>query len=177
MAANMGCQPLILHPPRGSIRPHETIPLVRVQTERDVLSGNRGSELLLSSLSASDKPTANMQITKIITTVVATACVSTAVPTAHEKEVQHEAPSVAKGNNFCGNGQVMSCCNTKEGNKGLDVLGELLGGNCSPLELNLLGSLVDAGSAAQACGDQKVQCCSGDQYGLINIQCTDLELF
>lgn len=77
-----------------------------------------------------------MQITKIITTVVATACVSTAVPTAHEKEVQHEGPSVAKGNNFCGNGQVMSCCNTGDKKTGLSLLDGILGGNCSPFNVD-----------------------------------------
>ncbi|KFY18911.1 hypothetical protein V493_08265 [Pseudogymnoascus sp. VKM F-4281 (FW-2241)] len=121
-----------------------------------------------------------MQITKIITTVVATACVSTAIPTAHdnhnEKPSVGDKPSLGDGNAICGNGQVMSCCNSGDKQTGLDLLGGILGGNCSPLDLGILASLVRTGDAAHACGDQKAQCCTGDQYGLVNIQCTDLDL-
>lgn len=73
-----------------------------------------------------------MQISKIITTVVATACVSTAAPTV---ENDH-GPTIGKGGNaVCGNGQVISCCNSGDKKAGVSLLDGLLGGNCSPLQI------------------------------------------
>ena len=121
---------------------------------------------LLSSLSASDKPTANMQITKIITTVVATACVSTAIPTAHGDDHGKEAMVGPGGNVVCGNGQVVSCCNSKDTHNGLNVLDGLLGGNCDPL--NLIGLLVPI-NLNKACGNNQAACCTGNQNVSISV--------
>ena len=53
----------------------------------------------------------------------------------------------------CGNGQVMSCCNTKSFSLDLNILG----GNCSPLDLSVLLQVpID-----QACNGQQAACCTG----------------
>ncbi|KFZ22730.1 hypothetical protein V502_02794 [Pseudogymnoascus sp. VKM F-4520 (FW-2644)] len=113
-----------------------------------------------------------MQITKIITTVVATACLSTAVPTAHGGE-HSDGPTIGKGGNaVCGNGQVISCCNSKDQHNGLNLLDGLLGGNCSPLQIPVL-NLVPI-PVNKACGNNQAACCTGDQNGLVNLQCNNI---
>ena len=114
-----------------------------------------------------------MQISKIITTVVATACVSTAVPTGHNDG----GANGNDGNAICGNGQVVSCCNSS-GDKGAGLLDNLLGGNCSPLSLDgkpsyptyipnttdkqIVLNLVPL-NLNKACGNNQAACCTGNQ--------------
>ncbi|KFZ15336.1 hypothetical protein V502_05673 [Pseudogymnoascus sp. VKM F-4520 (FW-2644)] len=112
-----------------------------------------------------------MQITKIITTVVATACVSTAIPTAHGDDHGKEAMVGPGGNVVCGNGQVVSCCNSKDTHNGLNLLDGLLGGNCSPLTVPVVGVPIH-----KACGGNQAACCTGDQYGLVNLQCNNIAI-
>ncbi|KAL5353238.1 hypothetical protein ACLOAV_001273 [Pseudogymnoascus australis] len=113
-----------------------------------------------------------MQITKIITTIVATACVSTAVPTANGGDHGPEKTVGPGGNVVCGNGQVISCCNQEKKN-GLGLLDGLLGGNCSPL--NVLGLVVPI-NVNKACGNNQAACCTGDQNGLVNLQCNNINV-
>ncbi|OBT66504.1 hypothetical protein VE03_03588 [Pseudogymnoascus sp. 23342-1-I1] len=111
-----------------------------------------------------------MQISKIITTIVATACVSTAVPTAHD-----DGPTIGKGGNaVCGNGQVISCCNSEKKQNGGSLLDGLLGGNCSPLQIPVL-NLVPI-PVNKACGNNQAACCTGDQNGLVNLQCNNINV-
>ncbi|KFY18637.1 hypothetical protein V491_04743 [Pseudogymnoascus sp. VKM F-3775] len=110
-----------------------------------------------------------MQISKIITTVVATACVSTAVPTGHNDG----GANGNDGNAICGNGQVVSCCNSS-GDKGAGLLDNLLGGNCSPLSLDVL-NLVPL-NLNKACGNNQAACCTGNQNGLVNLACTNINV-
>ncbi|OAA36067.1 hydrophobin [Metarhizium rileyi] len=70
----------------------------------------------------------------------------------------------------CGNHQQLSCCN--KGNSAGTLLDGLLGGNCSPLDLSIIGVGVPLSTA---CSNQ-VACCTGDQNGLLNLACTNLNL-
>ncbi|KAG8414754.1 hypothetical protein J3459_014079 [Metarhizium acridum] len=70
----------------------------------------------------------------------------------------------------CGNHQKISCCN--KGNSAGTVLDGLLGGSCSPLDLTVLGIDIPISTA---CSNQ-VACCTGDQSGLLNLACTNLNL-
>lgn len=54
-----------------------------------------------------------------------------------------------EGNAVCGNGQVISCCNTNSVSNGSDgllgiggILDGLLGGSCSPLDIPIRKSIV-----------------------------------
>ncbi|KFY44516.1 hypothetical protein V494_01437 [Pseudogymnoascus sp. VKM F-4513 (FW-928)] len=116
-----------------------------------------------------------MQISKIITTVVATACVSTAVPTGGDKDHGHGhgGANDNDGNQICGNGQVVSCCNTGD-KAGAGLLDNLLGGNCSPLLIPIIGLLPI--QIQKACGNNQAACCTGDQNGLVNLQCNNINV-
>ncbi|KFY48878.1 hypothetical protein V495_00951 [Pseudogymnoascus sp. VKM F-4514 (FW-929)] len=115
-----------------------------------------------------------MQISKIITTVVATACISTAAPT-NNNDDHHDRPNkVGDGNAVCGNGQVVSCCNSQKGDTGADILGGLLGGNCDALQIPIV-NLIPA-QIQKACGNNQAACCTGDQNGLVNLACTNLNV-
>ncbi|KHN97414.1 hydrophobin [Metarhizium album ARSEF 1941] len=70
----------------------------------------------------------------------------------------------------CGNHQQISCCN--KGNSAGTLLDGLLGGNCSPIDLSVLAITVPISTA---CSNQ-VACCTGDQNGLLNLACTNLNL-
>ncbi|KIW35720.1 uncharacterized protein PV07_02402 [Cladophialophora immunda] len=86
--------------------------------------------------------------------------------------------TVEEASNQCGNGQVISCCNTST-SSGDDsgilsgTLNDVLGGSCSPIPVNVLGVQVPL---QQACGDNQAACCTGDQTGLVNVQCTPIAL-
>ncbi|KAL6246934.1 hypothetical protein RBB50_006241 [Rhinocladiella similis] len=83
----------------------------------------------------------------------------------------------------CGNGQVISCCNTSKstsdsGNGALlglnGLLDGVLGGSCTPLGVGVLGAGIPIN---KACGNNVAACCTGDQTGnLLNLQCTTLNL-
>ncbi|KAH0844974.1 Hydrophobin-like protein MPG1 [Fonsecaea pedrosoi] len=86
--------------------------------------------------------------------------------------------TVDQASNQCGNGQVISCCNTStsSGDVGGLLSGSLnglLGGSCSPIPVNVLGVQVPL---QQACGNNQAACCTGDQTGLVNVQCTPIGL-
>lgn len=75
----------------------------------------------------------------------------------------------------CGNGQVVSCCNASgdsASSGGLlgGVVSGSLGGSCSPIP-----SVVNV-PINQACGSNQAACCTGDQSGLVNVQCTSVLL-
>ncbi|KFY95021.1 hypothetical protein V498_03573 [Pseudogymnoascus sp. VKM F-4517 (FW-2822)] len=105
-----------------------------------------------------------MQITKIITTVVATACVSSAFPSAHQEEEQKHPKGGDKtsldGNMQCEGGKLY-CCDSSAG------FLDLLSLDC--LLMNALGASCDN---TQICctqnGDGSEQTCQS-QNGLINI--------
>lgn len=89
------------------------------------------------------------------------------------------------GNALCGNGQVVSCCNTNSVSSGAGgllgsggILDGVLGGSCSPLTIPIRkfwypshisnridGQMVAFGIALDhACGNKlAVACCTGDQ--------------
>ncbi|KIN04345.1 hypothetical protein OIDMADRAFT_143769 [Oidiodendron maius Zn] len=82
------------------------------------------------------------------------------------------------GNAVCGNGQVISCCNTNSVSNGAGgllglggALDGVLGGSCSPLNVAILAVLVPV---EKACGDNQAACCTGDQSGLVNLACTNV---
>ncbi|PSS20652.1 hypothetical protein M430DRAFT_41941 [Amorphotheca resinae ATCC 22711] len=84
------------------------------------------------------------------------------------------------GNAFCGNGQVISCCNktdnnSNNGKSGLLGLGldGVLGGSCQPLNIPVLA--VDV-PLTQACAGNQAACCTGDENGLVNLQCTNVNV-
>ncbi|OAP55835.1 hypothetical protein AYL99_09987 [Fonsecaea erecta] len=86
--------------------------------------------------------------------------------------------TVEQAGNQCGNGQVISCCNTStdtSGDGGIlsGSLNDILGGSCSPIPVNVIGVQVPL---QQACGDNQAACCTGDQTGLVNVQCTPIAL-
>ncbi|OAL29567.1 hypothetical protein AYO22_01981 [Fonsecaea multimorphosa] len=70
--------------------------------------------------------------------------------------------TVAEAGNQCGNGQVVSCCDTSTSSLASGLLsGDLngiLGGSCSPIPLSLVGLPV-----TQACVGSEAACCTGDQ--------------
>lgn len=70
----------------------------------------------------------------------------------------------------CGNHQQISCCS--KANSAGALLDGLLGGNCSPVDLSILAINVPISTA---CSFQ-VACCTGDQNGLLNLPCTNLNL-
>ncbi|KIN04348.1 hypothetical protein OIDMADRAFT_178387 [Oidiodendron maius Zn] len=85
-----------------------------------------------------------------------------------------------EGNAVCGNGQVISCCNTNSVSNGSDsllgiggILDGLLGGSCSPLDIPILAITIPI---TKACGNNQAACCTGDQSGLVNLQCTNVNV-
>ncbi|KHN95967.1 uncharacterized protein MAM_06072 [Metarhizium album ARSEF 1941] len=89
----------------------------------------------------------------------ATVAVAFAAPPLQNRDGT-KVPTVKAASAKCGNGQVISCCNG-----GL----ALVGGNCSPIPLLSLLPI------STACNNQ-VACCTGDQAGLVNLQCTLISL-
>jgi len=70
----------------------------------------------------------------------------------------------------CGNGQVVSCCNSKNEADGLvAIAGSILGGDCQPI----IAALIQV-PVSQACGGAQAACCTGDQNGLVNVQCNNI---
>ncbi|OBT47698.1 hypothetical protein VE00_02220 [Pseudogymnoascus sp. WSF 3629] len=96
-------------------------------------------------------------------------------------QTNNVGPTVGpKGNAQCGNGQVISCCNTKSTSTGAGgllglggVLDGVLGGNCNPLTIPVVGVAVPL---SQACAGNQAACCTGDQHGLVNVQCTNVNI-
>ncbi|TLS21640.1 uncharacterized protein PpBr36_09644 [Pyricularia pennisetigena] len=79
-----------------------------------------------------------------------------------------QGPSLSMAMQKCGSEKVVSCCNSKKGNSMGGLAGELnvLGGECKVIPINvLLNNLVPVN---KFCSDT-VMCCSGDQFGLVNI--------
>jgi len=96
-----------------------------------------------------------------------------------------DEPTVGpNGNAFCGNGQVISCCNTKSssgGSGGLlglgGVLDGVLGGDCNPLTIPIgkpwypsyISNRTDsqivgvAVPVSQACAGNQAACCTGSE--------------
>ena len=94
------------------------------------------------------------------------------------------------GNAKCGNGQVISCCNTKSVSNGAGglieiggVLNGVLGGSCSPLSIPVCKSRyhgyisnktdrqivsVDV-PVSQACAGNQAACCTGDSTVSISV--------
>lgn len=77
----------------------------------------------------------------------------------------------------CGDNQKIYCFN--KGNSAGSLVDGLLGGNCSPSPIDL--SIIDITELgiekpiSTACSNQ-VACCTGDQNGLLNLACTNLNL-
>ncbi|KAM3443367.1 hypothetical protein MY4824_000670 [Beauveria thailandica] len=65
----------------------------------------------------------------------------------------------------CGNHQQISCCS--KGNSAGTLLDGLLGGNCSPIDLSVIGAAITV-SISTACSTQ-VACCTGDQNASKNL--------
>jgi len=116
-----------------------------------------------------------MQVPAIFT-ILTVALAAVAMPSTN---VARSGPTVGPGGNAaCGNGQVISCCNTKSvssGDGGLLGLGGaldgVLGGSCSPLNVAVLAVLVPV---EKACGNNQAACCTGDANGLVNAACTNV---
>ncbi|KZF19510.1 hypothetical protein L228DRAFT_271306 [Xylona heveae TC161] len=80
------------------------------------------------------------------------------------------------GDASCGNGQVLSCCNTdSESSGGLigGILDGVLGGSCTALNIPVVGINIPL---SQACGSNQAACCTGDSNGLVNVACTNVNL-
>lgn len=75
-----------------------------------------------------------------IFTVLSFALAAVAMPSRTERAEPTVGPG---GNAICGNGEVISCCNTQSGSSGSGLLGVggildgVLGGSCSPLTIPL----------------------------------------
>jgi len=83
--------------------------------------------------------------------------------------------TVDQASNQCGDDQVMSCCYTFQGDSTGILSGfqnNILGGQCSPIPLNV-GLQIPI---TKACGGQQAACCSGNQTGLLNVQCVPISV-
>jgi len=62
--------------------------------------------------------------------------------------------------NICKTNQVAACCRASQGENGIlgGLLGNLLGGNCNLLDINLLGNQDNT----VVCGQDTVACCAAD---------------
>ncbi|QLI69384.1 Hydrophobin-like protein MPG1 [Metarhizium brunneum] len=85
----------------------------------------------------------------------------------YPRPTPHSGPTVGDANAQCGNHQVLSCC--RSGNSA-GLLNNVLGGQCSPI--NVLIALVPL---QNACSNQ-VACCTGSANGLLNVECTNLNV-
>ncbi|KAJ9614632.1 hypothetical protein H2200_002769 [Cladophialophora chaetospira] len=106
--------------------------------------------------------------------LVALAASALARPSIKAREDSKEM-TVDQASNQCGDDQVMSCCYTFQGDSAGMLDGNtlnLLGGQCSPIPLNV-GLQVPI---TKACGGQQAACCSGNQTGLINVQCVPISV-
>ena len=121
-----------------------------------------------------------MQVPTILT-LLTFAFAAVAMPS---KNVERGQPTVGPGGNAaCGNGQVISCCNTNSVSSGAGgllglggALDGVLGGSCSPLNVALRKSSCFCSlirnwrcivailvPVEKACGDNQAACCTGDQ--------------
>ncbi|KAM3527790.1 hypothetical protein MY4038_006173 [Beauveria bassiana] len=96
----------------------------------------------------------------------------------------HSGPSVKTGD-ICGNGNTLQCCNDNSvTNKltgagiltDLDLRKLLLGGECSPLDVNVLLNQVVPIANKNPCnkGQSTVCCGKQQQNGLVNLGCTPI---
>ncbi|SPO07064.1 uncharacterized protein DNG_09758 [Cephalotrichum gorgonifer] len=104
------------------------------------------------------------------TLIVAFAAIAAAAPGKGVKSTQ-EVIAECSGN---GSGNTVACCNKEQGDTGLNVLGDLLGGACEPVSIPLLAVSL-AIPITDYCNAQ-VACCSGDQTGLVNLQCVPISV-
>lgn len=83
----------------------------------------------------------------------------------------------------CGNGDSISCCNTKESDQNADGLlgaigvGNVLSGSCTVIPVNVLGVQVPVD---KMCGNLNAACCDGSkaQNGVVNLSadCTPINV-
>ncbi|SPN98447.1 uncharacterized protein DNG_01491 [Cephalotrichum gorgonifer] len=107
----------------------------------------------------------------IQTLVVAFAAFAAASPQGSKGKSVADVQATCSGN---GSGNQISCCNVSKGDTGLDILGGLLGGACSPISIPI-GLVAAAVPITDYCNTQ-VACCSGDQTGLVNVQCLPISV-